>query len=168
MITKKLETIDPANLKPYGGNPRHNNKSAQMVAESIKQYGYINPIVVDENNVILAGNTRFKAINILGFKEVEVLRVSGLTEKQKNGFVIADNKVGEFSKWNYAALERMLSNGELDNEGLEQFGILSVKRQKEKLEELIYGYVEPHVSVESKMEELVKSEQPEPQMAEEW
>lgn len=158
LIKKELVTVDPAILKPYGGNPRHNNKSAQMVAESIKQYGYINPIVIDENNVILAGNTRFKAINILGFQSVEVLRVSGLSEKQKNGFVIADNKVGEFSKWNYAALERMLADGELDNEGLEQFGILSVKRQKEKLEELIYGYIEPHVSVESQMNELVSNE----------
>lgn len=54
MVTKELVTVDPAILKPYGGNPRHNNKSAQMVAESIKQYGYINPIVIDENNVILA------------------------------------------------------------------------------------------------------------------
>lgn len=171
MITKELVTVDPASLKPYGGNPRHNTKSAQMVAESIKQYGYINPIVIDENNVILAGNTRFKAINILGFKSIEVLRVSGLSEKQKNGFVIADNKVGEFSKWNYAALERMLDNGELDNEGLEQFGILSVKRQKEKLEELIYGYVEPHISVESKMENLVQNEakqEPKIEIQEEW
>ena len=110
-----------------------------MVAKSIEQFGYINPIVVDENYVILAGNTRFKALNLLGYKEAEVLVVSGLTETQKNGFVIADNRAGEYSKWNMAALERMLENSDLDTEVLEEFGILSVSKTKKKLEKLIYG-----------------------------
>lgn len=140
MFKKELIKVKLNDLKSYDGNPRHNNKSAQVVAESIKLYGYINPIVIDESNVILAGNTRFKALKLLGtYDEIDVLRVSGLSEKQKNGFVIADNKVGEYSKWNYAALERMLENGELDRESLEGFGILSVKQTKKKLEHLIFG-----------------------------
>lgn len=139
-MKKELIKVKLDDLKSYGGNPRHNNKSAHQVAKSIELYGYINPIVVDENNVILAGNTRFKALKLLGsFDEIDVLRVSGLTRSQKNGFVIADNKAGEFSKWNYAALERMLENCELDKEALECFGILSVKQTKKKLEEMIYG-----------------------------
>lgn len=138
-IEKEIITVTLENLKPYSGNPRHNTKSAKLVAESIKKYGYINPIVVDENMVILAGNTRFKALNLLGVTEAEVLVVKGLSESEKNGFVIADNKVGEFSKWNYAALERMLDKGDIDQESLEAFGILSVSRTKQKLEELIYG-----------------------------
>lgn len=138
-MTKELKIIPLDKLKGYGGNPRHNNKSAEMVAKSIEQFGYINPIVVDENYVILAGNTRFKALNLLGYKEAEVLVVSGLTETQKNGFVIADNRAGEYSKWNMAALERMLENSDLDTEVLEEFGILSVSKTKKKLEKLIYG-----------------------------
>lgn len=137
-MKKELKTIPLKNLKGYGGNPRHNNKSAEMVAKSIKEFGYINPIVVDENNVILAGNTRFKALGLLGWKIAEVLEVSGLTENQKNGFVIADNRVGEYSKWNMAALERMLENSDLDKEVLEDFGILSISGTKKKLEKLIY------------------------------
>ena len=138
-MRKELKLVDLDQLKGYGGNPRHNNKSAEMVAKSIKEFGYINPIVVDENYVILAGNTRFKALNLLGYKQAEVLMVSGLSEVQKNGFVIADNRAGEYSKWNMAALERMLENSDLDTEVLEGFGILSVSKTKEKLDKLIYG-----------------------------
>jgi DNA methylase N-4/N-6 len=138
-MKKELKVVSLDQLKGYGGNPRHNNKSAEMVAKSIEQFGYINPIVVDENCVILAGNTRFKALNLLGYKEAEVLVISGLTETQKNGFVIADNRAGEYSKWNMAALERMLENSDLDTEVLEEFGILSVSKTKKKLEKLIYG-----------------------------
>ena len=141
-IKKQLKTVPLSALKGYGGNPRHNNKSAEMVAKSIKEFGYINPIVVDENNVILAGNTRYKALGILGWKQAEVLEVSGLTENQKNGFVIADNRVGEYSKWNMAALERMLENSDLDKEVLEDFGILSISGTKKKLEKLIYNGTE--------------------------
>lgn len=138
-IKKELISIKLSELKPYAGNPRHNNQSAQMVAESIKEFGYINPIVVDENYVILAGNTRFKALNILKVKEAEVLVVSGLTESQKNGFVIADNRAGEFSKWNATELERMLENSELNEDVLEKFGIVSVKSLKDKIAERVYG-----------------------------
>lgn len=136
-VKKEMVVVDMSDLKPFNGNPRHNNDSAKMVAESIKKYGYINPIVVDENNVILAGNTRFKALKLLNITEVEVLKVYGLTDQQKNGFVISDNKVGEFSKWNFSALERMLENNDLDLETLEEFGILSINRTKKKLEEML-------------------------------
>jgi ParB-like chromosome segregation protein Spo0J len=138
-MQKEIKTVLLKDLKPFGGNPRHNNKSAEMVAKSIKEFGYINPIIVDENLVILAGNTRYKALQILDYKDVEVLVVSGLTEQQKNGFVIADNRAGEFSKWNMSALERMLNNSELDEGILQEFGILSVKKTKKKIEEMIYG-----------------------------
>ena len=137
-MKKEIVTVNVKDLKPFGGNPRHNNKSAQMVAKSIKEFGYINPIIVDEDLVILAGNTRFKALQILGFKEIDVLKVSGLTTVQKNGFVIADNRAGEYSKWNMSALERMLNNAEIDESILEEFGILSVKKTKKKIEEMIY------------------------------
>lgn len=137
-MKKELKTVELNKLQGYGGNPRHNNKSAEMVAKSIKEFGYINPIVVDENYVILAGNTRYKALKLLNFNEAEVLVVSGLTETQKNGFVIADNRAGEYSKWNMAALERMLENSDLDKEVLEDFGILSISQTKKKLENLIY------------------------------
>lgn len=138
-MKKELKTVSLNDLKPFASNPRHNNESAKMVAKSIKDFGYINPIVVDESFTILAGNTRFKALKLLGYDSVEVLVVSGLSEAQKNGFVIADNRAGEYSKWNMAALERMLSNMNLDTDALSEFGILNIKEQKKKLESLVYG-----------------------------
>lgn len=138
-MKKELKTLKIDELKPFSLNPRHNNESAKMVAKSIKDFGYINPIVVDESFTILAGNTRFKALKLLGYDSVEVLVVSGLSEAQKNGFVIADNRAGEYSKWNMAALERMLSNMNLDADALSEFGILNIKEQKKKLESLVYG-----------------------------
>ena len=114
-----------------------NNESAKQVAKSIESFGYINPIVVDDEFVILAGNTRFKAIQLLGLSkedEIDVLQVCGLTNEQKRGFVIADNRVAEYSKWNMSALDRMLGDGEMDMQMLAEFGILNVKATKKKLE----------------------------------
>lgn len=141
-MKKELVFVKIKDLKGFEGNPRHNNASAKMVAKSIEEFGYINPIVVDENHTILAGNTRFKALKLLGYQpdqEIDVLRVSGLTEAQKNGFVIVDNRSGEYSKHNVTALERMVNTMELDQNLLEEFGILSTKKTKKKLEEMIYG-----------------------------
>lgn len=136
-LDKKIVKVKIQDLKPFGGNPRHNNESAKQVAKSIESFGYINPIVVDDEFVILAGNTRFKAIQLLGLSkedEIDVLQVCGLTNEQKRGFVIADNRVAEYSKWNMSALDRMLGDGEMDMQMLADFGILNVKATKKKLE----------------------------------
>lgn len=137
-INKTIVKVKLKDLKRFPGNPRHNNESAKMVAKSIEQFGYINPIVVDENFVILAGNTRSKALELLGYEEIDVLMVQGLTESQKNGFVICDNRASEYSKWNVQSLDRMLESMELDADALAEFGILNVKVTKKKLEDMIY------------------------------
>lgn len=139
MITRKLKTVKVADLVPYAGNPRHNNKSARIVAKSIKQYGYINPIIVTENNIILAGHTRTKALKILGIEEIEVLEIGGLTEAQIHGFVIADNRVGEYSQWNYSGIDRMMSNVSKEDTLLKELGMSSFTDNKKDLEDLING-----------------------------
>lgn len=136
-MKKELKTVDICLLKPFDDNPRHNTQSANMVAKSIKEFGYINPIIIDETGVILAGNTRYKALKILGEKYAEVLMVSGLTEEQKRGFVIVDNRAGEYSRWNMSALDRMLAKGDLDDAVLKEFGIQSVEEVKKQVEALI-------------------------------
>ena len=103
-IKKEMKTVGIKELVPYPRNPRRNNKSAKIVAESIKEYGYINPIIVTDGLMILAGHTRLKALKLLKYKEVEVLVIHGLSQKQIDGFVIADNRVGEYSQWNYAEI----------------------------------------------------------------
>ncbi len=106
------------------------------MAKSIKAYGYINPIVVNDELVVLAGHTRLKALRILGWTEAEVLVVSGLTKEQIDGFVIADNRVGEFSQWNYSAVDKLVTSTTKDTL-LKELGMTSFKDNKSELEKLI-------------------------------
>lgn len=96
-------------LIPYENNPRKNEDAIPAVAESIEQVGYISPIVIDENNVILCGHTRLAALQkIGGVQEIDVLRVSDLSEEQKKKFRLLDNKTSEFSGWDFEKLDEEL------------------------------------------------------------
>ena len=95
-------------LTPYENNPRFNNDAVDAVAESIKQCEYIAPIIIDEDNIILAGHTRLKALQKLGKTEVDVLKVSGLAEEQKKKYRLLDNKTNEFADWDFEALDKEL------------------------------------------------------------
>ena len=138
-INKRIKTVKVADLKLYPGNPRRNNESAKMVAKSIAAFGYINLIVVNPDNYILAGNTRCKALKILDVEEIEVLEVSGLTEQEERNFVIVDNRVGEFSQWNYAGIDRMVEDAASrgDSSVLKDMGMSSFHENKSELEALI-------------------------------
>lgn len=91
-------------LKPYRSNPRVNDRAVEVVAQSIQEFGFKNPIIVDANNVIIAGHTRFRASKRLGLEEVPVIVASDLTEEQANAFRIMDNKSSEFAEWDYEML----------------------------------------------------------------
>ncbi len=94
---------------PYENNPRKNDSAVDAVVESFKQCGYIAPIIIDENHVILAGHTRLKAAKKLGWKDVEVIVREGLTDDQKKKYRILDNKTNEFAEWDFEKLEAELS-----------------------------------------------------------
>ena len=97
-------------LKVYENNPRLNDDAVEDVAESIKQCSYITPIVIDENNIILAGHTRYKALLKLGYEECDVTVVEGLSDEQKRKYRLYDNKTSEFSEWDQKRLIEELSN----------------------------------------------------------
>jgi site-specific DNA-methyltransferase (adenine-specific) len=86
-------------LVPYINNPRVNDRAIDAVAGSIAEFGFKNPIIVDRNNVIIAGHTRLLAARKLGLDQVPVIRAEDLTEKQVKAFRIADNRTAEFSEW---------------------------------------------------------------------
>lgn len=97
-------------LKPYENNPRINDEAVKYVANSIKEFGFKVPIVVDKNNVIIAGHTRLKASLELGFNEVPCIIVDDLSEEQIKAFRLADNKVAEKSLWDYSKLDEELDS----------------------------------------------------------
>lgn len=105
MWVKMEQILKLSEIIPYENNARKNDKAVKDVAESIKQCGYIAPIIVDENNVILAGHTRYKALKKLGYKEVTVRKVSGLTEEQKRKYRLLDNKTNELAEWDFEKLK---------------------------------------------------------------
>lgn len=92
-------------IKPYEKNPRKNDEAVQYVAESIKEFGFKVPIVIDNNNVIVAGHTRYKAAKKLSLTKVPCIIADDLTDKQIQAYRLADNKVSEFAKWDNGLLD---------------------------------------------------------------
>lgn len=109
-----LKQMNIKEIIPYDNNPRKNDGAVEAVMESIKQCGYIAPIIIDENNIVLAGHTRLKALKKMGRKEVEVGIVEGLTEEQKKKYRILDNKTNEFAEWDFNALAAELEALDFD------------------------------------------------------
>lgn len=105
IIEKKITEI-----KPYEKNPRRNDEAVKYVAESIKNFGFKVPIVIDKNNVIVAGHTRYKAAKNLGLKEVPCIVADDLTEEQVKAFRLADNKVAEKAEWDFDLLSAELDD----------------------------------------------------------
>lgn len=103
IVNKKIEE-----LKPYVNNPRFNDDAVEYVAKSIKEFGFKVPIILDKNNVIVAGHTRYKASLELGLKEVPCIIADDLNDEQIKAFRLADNKVSEKAQWNYELLDEEL------------------------------------------------------------
>ena len=96
----KVKQTKLKDLKPYENNPRlHSELQIIQIATSIKEFGFINPILADEKNMILAGHGRFLASQRLELDKVPVVVVEGLSEAQKKALVIADNKIASNSEW---------------------------------------------------------------------
>lgn len=104
-------------LIPYANNPRNNDEAVDAVAKSIKEFGFKVPIIIDKNNVIVAGHTRLKAAGKLKMEKVPCILADDLTEEQIKAFRLADNKVGELATWDMERLEAELD--ELDDMDLD-------------------------------------------------
>lgn len=105
IVYKKISEIIP-----YEKNPRKNDETVKYVANMISEVGFINPIVVNEAGIILAGHTRLKAAKKLGLKEVPVIYVDELTEEQQKAYRLGDNKTAEFSEWDEDLLGEELAS----------------------------------------------------------
>ena len=136
----KIEQWPIKKVTPYENNPRKNDHAVEQVARSIEEYGFRQPIVVDEAGVIIVGHTRWKAANKLKLKEVPVHVATGLTEAQIRAYRLADNKTNELAEWDLDLLPLELAAlSELDYD-LDVLGFTS-----------------------DELAELMQPEQPEPQ-----
>ena len=114
------EMIDINALTPYENNARtHSPDQLEMIGNSIKEFGFINPVIIDENNMILVGHGRVMAAKNIGIKQVPFRRVTNLTEDQKKAYIIADNKLSDLGGWDDELLLAELESIELD---MSQFG----------------------------------------------
>ena len=95
-------------LRVYENNPRKNDKSVDLVANSIAEFGFKVPLVIDAENTIICGHTRLKAAKKLGLEVVPCIIADDLTPEQIRAFRLADNKTSEFSDWDFNALEAEL------------------------------------------------------------
>lgn len=93
-----------SDITPYEKNPRKNDEAVKYVTESIKEFGFKVPIVVDKNNIIVAGHTRYKAAKKLKLNEVPCIVADDLTDEQIQAFRLADNKVAEKAEWDFDLL----------------------------------------------------------------
>ena len=106
MTIKEIKTRE---LIPYENNPRNNDAAVDAVANSIRQFGFKVPIVIDKHNIIVAGHTRWKAAQKLGLNKVPCIVADDLTEEQINAFRLADNKTAELADWDLDKLETELA-----------------------------------------------------------
>lgn len=104
-----IEYLDPASLTAWTNNPRtHSKKQISQIADSITEFGFTNPILIDDGNVVIAGHGRLAASGRLKLDAVPCIRLSGLSEPQKRALVIADNKLGLNAGWDDELLAREL------------------------------------------------------------
>ncbi len=118
-MTVKYINLD--DLKPYENNPRYNENAVDAVAASIKEFGFKVPIIIDADNVIIAGHTRLKAAQKLGLEKAPCIVADDLTPDKVKAFRLADNKTAELAEWDYELLESELEELEMD---MQQFGFI--------------------------------------------
>lgn len=123
MKEMKIEYKNIEDVIPYENNPRKNDDAVDYVANSIKEFGFKVPIIIDKENVIVTGHTRLKAAEKLGLEKVPCIYADDLTKEQIKAFRIADNKVSEFSTWDLDKLDLELEDLNID---MSDFGIINL------------------------------------------
>ena len=126
-----IEMMDIKDIHPYAKNPRRNDDAVQSVANSIRDFGFKQPIVVDKEHIIIVGHTRYKAAKKLKLKQVPVLVADDLTEEQAKAYRIADNSAGSASTWDYDLLMGELQGITID---MGEYGLDTEDMQMETTE----------------------------------
>jgi ParB family transcriptional regulator, chromosome partitioning protein len=131
----KIIQVDINEIIPYVNNPRKNEKAVDYVASSIKEFGWQQPIVVDKDNVIVVGHTRYLAAKRLKLKKVPILVAENLTPFQIKAYRIADNKTNEIAEWDYELLSTELAA--IINQVENNFDIDSLGFNRDELDSIL-------------------------------
>ena len=134
MAEMKLRKVRIDEIREYENNPRNNDKAIEPVMNSIKKFGYVSPIIVDEDGVILAGHTRIQALRRMGAEETEVIVISGLTDEERRSYRIADNRTREFSRWDGNLLQ--VEMREINADDWAQFGFKDTEVRRLKPDDM--------------------------------
>lgn len=116
IVDKKL-----SELKPYENNPRNNERAVEPVMNSLKEFGFKQPIVIDTDGTIIVGHTRFEAAKRLGLETVPCLVANDLTPAQIQAYRLVDNKTNEFADWDFEKLSEELDGLSIDFD-MSEFG----------------------------------------------
>ena len=149
----KIEYLKTDELIPYANNPRNNDEAVDYVANSIKEFGFKVPCVIDNEKNVVCGHTRLKAAKKLGIKEVPCIIADDLTEEQIDAFRLADNKTSEAATWDFEKLEIELES--ISGIDMSEFGFdISVVEESETKEREDINYHESiSVVIDCKNEE---------------
>ena len=149
MKRTEIEWMPIGSVKPYDRNPRRNDDAVDAVANSIAEFGFKNPIIVDSDLVIIAGHTRLKAAKKLGLKEVPVVIASDLTAEQARAFRLVDNRTAELADWDDDLLQEEL-DALMDDFDMEDFGFEgseSADPMKKDIKPLKKDFIVPPFSI---------------------
>ena len=124
-------TLPLSEIKPYQNNAREIHQAIPVVAESIKRFGYIVPIVVDKKHVIITGHTRYEALKLLGYTEARVI-VSEMSKALANEYRIVDNRSAEIAEWDR---DRLIAELRAIEGGMEPF--FKAEEYKDLMSELL-------------------------------
>ena len=127
MKEQQISYRDISEIHPYEHNPRNNDAAVEPVAQSIKNFGFRVPILIDREGTIIAGHTRYKAAHLLGMERVPCILVDDLSDEQVRAYRIADNKVAEASSWDEDILRIEMEALKALNVDLEQTGFTDLE-----------------------------------------
>lgn len=120
-------------LRPYEKNARvHSKKQIERIANSIKEFGFTNPVLIDKTGLVIAGHGRLEAAKILELKEVPTISLDSLTPQQVQAYILADNRLAELSEWDPILLEEELKTLKAENFDWSLIGFENFKLNKEE------------------------------------
>ena len=147
----KIEYLTTDELIPYANNPRNNDEAVDYVANSIKEFGFKVPCVIDNEKNVVCGHTRLKAAKKLGIKEVPCIIADDLTEEQIDAFRLADNKTSEIATWDFEKLEIELES--ISGIDMSEFGF-DIDLDEEEPTEIVEDEVPEEVETKAKLGDL--------------